>query len=123
MLSEENGHLHITIGKGDKMKTRVLEVDYIVLCAGQISKRDLERAAVESGGDLASKVFTIGGAYEAGELDAKRAIDMTRLALTIKDDTVVPGQHVFNADIGAEEKFYKTMMKTALAQKKIFTRL
>ncbi len=58
---------------GDKMKTRVLEVDYIVLCAGQISKRDLERAAVESGGDLASKVFTIGGACEAGELDAKRA--------------------------------------------------
>jgi hypothetical protein len=23
----------------------------------------------------------------------------------------VPGQHVFNADIGAEEKLYKTMMK------------
>ena len=112
MLSEENGHLHITIGKGDKTKTRVLEVDNIVLCAGQISKRDLERAAVESGGDLASKVFTIGGAYEAGELDAKRAIDMgTRLALTIKDDTVVRGQHVFNADIVAEEKLYKTMMK------------
>jgi len=102
----------------------VLEVDNIVLCAGQISKRDLERAAVESGGDLASKVFTIDGAYEAGELDAKRAIDMgTRLALRIKDDTVAPGQHVFNADIGAEEKFYKTMMKTALAQKKMFTRL
>ena len=109
---DENGHLHITIGKGDKTKTRVLEVDNIVLCAGQISKRDLERAAVESGGDLASKVFTIGGAYEAGELDAKRAIDMgTRLALRIKVDTVVPGQHVFNADIGAEEKLYKTMMK------------
>ena len=72
----------------------------------------MERAAVESEGDLASKVVTIGGAYEAGELDAKRAIDMgTRLALRIKDDKVVPGQHVFNADIGAEEKLYKTMMK------------
>jgi len=109
---DENGHLHITIGKGDKTKTRVLEVDNIVLCAGQVSKKDLERAAIESGGGLASKVFTIGGAYEAGELDAKRAIDMgTRLALRIKDDTVVPGQHVFNADIGAEEKLHKIMMK------------
>merc|ERR1712025_646694 len=29
---DENGHLHITIGKGDKKKTRVLEVDNIVLC-------------------------------------------------------------------------------------------
>jgi len=109
---DANGHLHITIGKGDKKSTRVLEVDNIVLCAGQISKRDLEEAAVESGGDLTTKVFTIGGAYEAGELDAKRAIDMgTRLALRIKDDDVVPGKHAFQADIGAEEKLYDTMMK------------
>jgi 2,4-dienoyl-CoA reductase (NADPH2) len=109
---DENGHLHITIGKDNKKKTRVLEVDNIVLCAGQISKKDLEKAAVVSGSGLANKVFTIGGAYEAGELDAKRAIDMgTRLALRIKDDSVVPGKHVFNADIGAEEKLYRTMMK------------
>jgi 2,4-dienoyl-CoA reductase (NADPH2) len=109
---DEKGHLHITIGKGDKKKTRVLEVDNIVLCAGQISKNELEKAAVDSGGILASKVFTIGGAYEAGELDAKRAIDMgTRLALRIKDDTIVPGKHVSSADSGAEEKLYKNMMK------------
>ncbi|KAL3817417.1 hypothetical protein ACHAXA_011046 [Cyclostephanos tholiformis] len=109
---DENGHLHITIGKGNKKKSRLLEVDNIVLCAGQTSNNELAKAAVETGSDLATKVFTIGGAYEAGELDAKRAIDMgTRLALRIFDDTVVPGQHAFNADIGAEEKLYKTMMK------------
>eukprot|EP00581_Thalassiosira_minuscula_P000920 CAMPEP_0183744804 /NCGR_PEP_ID=MMETSP0737-20130205/65914_1 /TAXON_ID=385413 /ORGANISM="Thalassiosira miniscula, Strain CCMP1093" /LENGTH=830 /DNA_ID=CAMNT_0025980457 /DNA_START=118 /DNA_END=2613 /DNA_ORIENTATION=+ len=109
---DENGHLHITIGKGEKKKTRVLEVDNIVLCAGQISKRDLQEAAVDSGGELAGKVFAIGGAYQAGELDAKRAIDMgTRLALKIKDDDVVPGKHAFHADIGAEEKLYDAMMK------------
>jgi 2,4-dienoyl-CoA reductase (NADPH2) len=107
---DERGHLHITIG--EKKTTRILEVDNIVLCAGQISKRDLEEVAVESGGDLAKKVFTIGGAYEASELDAKRAIDMgTRLALRIKDDDVVPGKHAFHADVGAEEILYKTMMK------------
>ena len=109
---DENGHLHITTGKGDKKRSRVLEVDNIVLCAGQISKRDLQEKAVGAGGDLASKVFTIGGAYEAGELDAKRAIDMgTRLALRIKDSDVVPGQHAFHADVGAEEKLFATMQK------------
>lgn len=109
---DENGHLHITIGKGEKKITRILDVDNIVLCAGQISKRDLEEEAIKSEGDLATKVFAIGGAYEASELDAKRAIDMgTRLALRMNDDDVVPGKHVFHADIGAEEILYKTMMK------------
>ena len=81
---DEDGNLHITVGTGDKKQTRVLEVDNIILCAGQVSKKNLEKAAVDAGSDLAGKVFTIGGAYEAGELDAKRAIDMgTRLALQI----------------------------------------
>jgi 2,4-dienoyl-CoA reductase (NADPH2) len=106
---DEDGNLHITVGSGDKKQTRVLEVDNIVLCAGQISKKDLEKAAIDAGSDLAGRVFTIGGAYEAGELDAKRAIDMgTRLALKIKDD-VVPGMHAFHADIGAEEILFKKM--------------
>ncbi|KAL7484964.1 hypothetical protein ACHAW6_010563 [Cyclotella cf. meneghiniana] len=109
---DENGHLHITIGKGEKKQTRVIDCDNIILCAGQISKRDLEKAAVDAGGDLADKVFTIGGAFEASELDAKRAIDMgTRLALKIDDNTVVPGKHKFQADTGAEEKMFKTMKR------------
>ena len=111
---DENGHLHITVGSGDKKSSRVLEVDNIIMCAGQISKRDLQEEAVESGSDLASKVFTIGGAYEAGELDAKRAIDMgTRLALKIKDADVIPGKHAFKADVGAEEKLFNAMKRYA----------
>lgn len=114
-MIDEEGRLHITIGKGDKKTTRVLEVDNIVLCAGQISNKDLETSASDSGGDLSSKVYTIGGAYEAGELDAKRAIDMgTRFALIIKDDTIVPGKHVSYVEAGAEEKLYKTMMNMML---------
>jgi 2,4-dienoyl-CoA reductase (NADPH2) len=107
---DDDGNLHITVGTGDKKHTRVLKVDNIILCAGQISKKDLEKAAVDAGSDFGRKVFTIGGAYEAGELDAKRAIDMgTRLALKIKDDTVVPGKHNFHADVGAEEILFKKM--------------
>lgn len=109
---DENGHLHITIGKGASKTTRVLDADNIVLCAGQSSKRDLQEAAIESGSKLVPHIYTIGGAYEAGELDAKRAIDMgTRLALRIKDDDVVPGNHAFSADIGAEEKLFKAVVK------------
>ena len=49
--------------------------------------------------------WAIGGAYRAGELDAKRAIDMgTRLVLKISDNSVVPGKHEFQSGVGAEEK-------------------
>ncbi|MFG6666937.1 FAD-dependent oxidoreductase [Halomonas sp. HNIBRBA4712] len=59
---------------------RVLAVDNVVVCAGQESVRDLvvplERAGRE--------VHVIGGADEAAELDAKRAIDQgMRLAATL----------------------------------------
>jgi 2,4-dienoyl-CoA reductase (NADPH2) len=109
---DEKGHLHVTIGKGEKKRTRVIDCDNVILCAGQISKRDLETAALDAGGDIAGKVFTIGGAFEASELDAKRAIDMgTRLALKIDDDAISPGNHLFQADVGAEEKMFNTMKK------------
>ena len=56
------------------------EVDTIVLCAGQLPLRELQ-APLEAAG---VKVHLIGGALEAGELDAKRAIDQaTRLAATL----------------------------------------
>ncbi len=109
---DEHGHLHITTNKGTpKERKRVLEVDNIVTCAGQISKKDLEIEASKDD-ELSSKVYTIGGAYEAGELDAKRAIDMgTRLALKIKDASVVPGMHDFKASAGVEEKLIQMMRK------------
>ncbi|MGD8833959.1 MAG: NADPH-dependent 2,4-dienoyl-CoA reductase [Desulfobacteraceae bacterium] len=59
---------------------RVMEVDNVVICAGQDSNRDLADALAGS----ALEVHLIGGADVAAELDAKRAIDQgTRLAAKI----------------------------------------
>ena len=61
-------------------KTEVLDVDDVVICAGQISNRDLEAPL----GRKDIPVHLIGGAHEAGELDAKRAIDQAaRLAASL----------------------------------------
>ena len=70
--------LHITVrDKDDQPQSRVLEVDTIVICAGQESVRDLVR-----NDDAARHV--IGGADVAAELDAKRAIaQATELAATV----------------------------------------
>ncbi|AKU15819.1 NADPH-dependent 2,4-dienoyl-CoA reductase [Luteipulveratus mongoliensis] len=68
--------LHISIKKDEKATPvkRVLEVDTIVLCAGQESVRDL----------VADGVHVIGGADVAAELDAKRAIKQaTELAASL----------------------------------------
>jgi 2,4-dienoyl-CoA reductase (NADPH2) len=103
---DENGHLHIT----EHGKPRILEVDNIVICAGQTEHRELETAAANDW-ELKTRVYTIGGAYQAGELDAKRAIDMgTRLALKIHEPEVVPGKHVFSSGRGIEEEMY-TLLK------------
>ncbi|MBP6646510.1 MAG: NADPH-dependent 2,4-dienoyl-CoA reductase [Burkholderiaceae bacterium] len=67
--------LFMTYGEGRKDGT-VLAVDTIVLCAGQEPLRALQ-APLQAAGVA---VHLIGGALEAGELDAKRAIDQgTRL--------------------------------------------
>jgi 2,4-dienoyl-CoA reductase (NADPH2) len=65
--------LHVTIGTQE----RVLDVDHVVICAGQEPNRALHDAVVANG----LPVHLIGGADVAAELDAKRAIDQgTRLA-------------------------------------------
>ena len=53
-----------------KEKKHILEVDNIVLCAGQLSKNILKEP-LES---IGKEVHLIGGAFLASELDAKRAI-------------------------------------------------
>jgi 2,4-dienoyl-CoA reductase (NADPH2) len=64
--------LHITIDG----ETRLLSVDTVVICAGQVSKRDLETGLKERG----VRMHIIGGADQATELDARRAFDQgTRL--------------------------------------------
>jgi 2,4-dienoyl-CoA reductase (NADPH2) len=71
--------LFITFGESRKDAT-VLDVDTIVLCAGQEPLRELQAPLVAAG----LRVHLIGGAREAAELDAKRAIDQgTRLAATL----------------------------------------
>ena len=59
--------LHIEL----KGAPRLLEVDHVVICAGQESLRELEADLM----GLGKKVHLIGGAKLATELDAKRAID------------------------------------------------
>ncbi|KJH63064.1 NADPH-dependent 2,4-dienoyl-CoA reductase [Acinetobacter calcoaceticus] len=58
--------LHITVDG----KPSVLEVDHVVICAGQESFAAMYEQLKEDG----KNVHLIGGAKEAGELDAKRAI-------------------------------------------------
>jgi 2,4-dienoyl-CoA reductase (NADPH2) len=76
--SPEPGRVGLAISVGaERTDGTVLAVDTIVLCAGQEPLRELQAPLVAAG----VSVHLIGGALEAGELDAKRAIDQgTRLA-------------------------------------------
>jgi 2,4-dienoyl-CoA reductase (NADPH2) len=68
--------LHVSVDG----RPRVLEVDDVVICAGQESRRELVEPLRAAG----AHVHLIGGADVAAELDAKRAIDQgTRVAATL----------------------------------------
>ncbi len=61
-------------------KAEVIECDNVVICAGQVSLKNLEEPLKAAG----ANVHLIGGSLKAGELDAKRAIDQAaRLAAKI----------------------------------------
>jgi len=71
----DDAGLHITVNG----RSRVLDVDNVIICAGQVPNRSLadEVKAI----DANAVVHLIGGADVATELDAKRAIDQgSRLA-------------------------------------------
>lgn len=71
--------LFVTYGE-DRRDGQLIECDTVVLCAGQEPLRELE-APLRAAGVV---VHLIGGAHEAAELDAKRAIDQgTRLAAAL----------------------------------------
>lgn len=71
--------LHISFGEA-RENPRVLDVDNVVICAGQISDRSLADALEAEG----VTCHVIGGADVAAELDAKRAINQgTRLAASL----------------------------------------
>ena len=68
----------LLVSHGDKRdQVELLEVDHVVICAGQEPQRELHQPLLAGG----ANVHLIGGADKATELDAKRAIDQgSRLA-------------------------------------------
>ena len=61
-------------------EARLFEVDTVIVCAGQTSQRALYDELQQAG----MKAHLVGGAFEAAELDAKRAIDQaSRLAAEV----------------------------------------
>jgi 2,4-dienoyl-CoA reductase (NADPH2) len=62
----DDAGLHITVGERDM----TLPVDNVILCAGQEPQRELQAELLAAG----CRVHLVGGADEAAELDAKRAI-------------------------------------------------
>ncbi|MEP2530203.1 NADPH-dependent 2,4-dienoyl-CoA reductase [Shimia sp.] len=71
--------LHISFGEA-RENPQVIEVDNVVICAGQLPNRSLADALEAQG----ITPHVIGGADVAAELDAKRAIDQgTRLAASL----------------------------------------
>jgi 2,4-dienoyl-CoA reductase (NADPH2) len=90
----------LVIERGGKRQT--LAVDTVVICAGQESYKPL----LDPLAKLGKPVFLVGGSQEAGELDAKRAIDQgTRLAAVI--ETAKTGD-VFEAPV----ELMTTVMQT-----------
>jgi len=76
-ISEQG--LHISYGE-KRERPELIEVDHIILCAGQEPLRELQTPLTASG----IKVHLVGGAEVATELDAKRAINQaSRLAALI----------------------------------------
>jgi 2,4-dienoyl-CoA reductase (NADPH2) len=75
---DERG-LHVSFGPA-REKPTLIEVDTVVLCAGQEPLRELAAPLAAEG----VRTHLIGGADVAAELDARRAIDQgTRLAASL----------------------------------------
>ncbi|HWP19400.1 MAG TPA: NADPH-dependent 2,4-dienoyl-CoA reductase [Burkholderiaceae bacterium] len=79
---ERIGEQGLLISRGEaRQEPAWLEVDHVVLCAGQEPLRELEAALREGG----LRPHLVGGAHVAAELDAKRAIEEgTRLAASLR---------------------------------------
>lgn len=78
---EKIGDEGLLVSDGEKRENpRWIACDTVVLCAGQLPLRTL----ADELQTLGKKAHLVGGALEAGELDAKRAIDQAaRLAATL----------------------------------------
>ncbi|EHN10800.1 24-dienoyl-CoA reductase [NADPH] [Patulibacter medicamentivorans] len=69
-IDDDGLHVTVPVPGGDERRPLLLEVDHVILCAGQEPRRDLQQPLVDAG----VPVHLIGGADVAAELDAKRAI-------------------------------------------------
>ncbi|HET9822154.1 MAG TPA: NADPH-dependent 2,4-dienoyl-CoA reductase [Burkholderiaceae bacterium] len=80
-IGPHQGALGLFVTHGpERRDAEVIACDSVVLCAGQEPLRELQAPLVAAG----MAVHLIGGAHEARELDAKRAIDQgTRLAASL----------------------------------------
>lgn len=76
-VDDEGLHITVTSGSGDQQTqdVRVLDVDHVILCTGQVSENTLYEELREQQ-NRSFRLYLVGGAEFAGELDAKRAIHM-----------------------------------------------
>ena len=76
-VDDEGLHISVTTGKKGEEVTvqRILDVDHVVLCAGQVSVNGLHKE-LEKDESKSFNLHLVGGAEFAGELDAKRAIKL-----------------------------------------------
>ena len=72
-IDDEGLHITISNKEGDVIEQRVLDVDHVVLCAGQVSVNQLFKD-LQGNTEHNYGLHLVGGAEFAGELDAKRAI-------------------------------------------------
>ena len=109
---DSDGNVHVSITTKDhktkkviNIEERILEVDHVVICAGQEPLRELEEPLKTNGMD----VYRIGGSENAGDLDANRAFDQgTRLALQF--ETAKPGD-VFERPLGVQASIIERLRK------------
>ncbi|MFT5593605.1 MAG: 2,4-dienoyl-CoA reductase (NADPH2) [Oceanicoccus sp.] len=74
-IDDEGLHITISNKDGDVIEQRVLDVDHVVLCAGQVSVNQLFKD-LQGNSEHNFGLHLVGGAEFAGELDAKRAIKL-----------------------------------------------
>ena len=74
-IDDEGLHITISNKEGEVTERRVLDVDHIVLCAGQVSVSELFKS-LQGDNEHNFGLHLVGGAEFAGELDAKRAIKL-----------------------------------------------
>jgi len=100
----DDAGLHLTVN-GESV---VLEVDTVVVCAGQVSVNELEGPLAAAG----VPTYKIGGAQLAAELDAKRAIDQgSRLAADI-ENAAPEKVSEYLAPLGTSAKLYQIVSKS-----------